>query len=105
PPRLAQRFRPRPRGGGARPDQSVAGAGGDPRAAGGRTRVIPVRPGGGRRRRLSFCTGLLGVLTAYWLRAERDDRMRSMSAFAPLLGDKRTSNAPRPAPSIYAYTS
>src|SRR5262249_59582856 len=28
------------------------------------------RPGGGRRRRLSFCTGHLGALTACWVRAE-----------------------------------
>jgi hypothetical protein len=28
-----------------------------------------------------------------------------MSAFAPLLGDKRTSNAPHPAPPIYEYTT
>jgi glyoxylase-like metal-dependent hydrolase (beta-lactamase superfamily II) len=71
PPRLAQRFRPRPRGGGPRPGPSLAGAGGDPRALCGRSPVVPVRrPGGGRRRRLSFCTGRLGVLTACWVRAE-----------------------------------
>ena len=71
PPRLVQRFRPRPRGGGPRPGPSLAGAGGDPRAAGGRSRVVPVRrPGGGRRRRLSLGTGHLGVLTACWVRAE-----------------------------------
>src|SRR5262249_28687377 len=71
PPRLVQRFRPRPRGGGPRPGPSLAGAGGDPRAAGGRSPVVPVRrPGGGRRQLLSFCTGRLGVLTACWVRAE-----------------------------------
>ena len=70
PPRLVQRFRPRPRGGGPRPGSSLAGAGGDPRAAGGRSRVVPVRPGGGCRRRLSLGTGHLGVLTACWVRAE-----------------------------------
>jgi len=105
-PRLAQRFRPRPRGGGPRPGPSLAGAGGDPRAAGGRSPAVPVRrPGGGRRRRLSLGTGRLGALTACWVRAELDDRMRLMSAFAPLLGDKRTSNAPHPAPPIYEYTT
>ena len=30
----------------------------------------------GRRRRLSLGTGPLGVLTACWVRAELDDRMR-----------------------------
>src|SRR5262249_1269742 len=34
------------------------------------------RPGGGRRRRVSLGTGHLGVLTACWVRAELDDRMR-----------------------------
>src|SRR5262249_59120156 len=68
PPRLVQRFRPRPRGGGPRPGPSLAGAGGDPRAAGGRSPVVPVRrPGGGRPRRLSLCTGLVGLLTACWV--------------------------------------
>src|SRR5262249_43285654 len=100
------------------------------RAAGGHSPVVPVRlPCGGRRRRLSLGTGLLGLLTACWVRAELDDRMRlsnwsiaasydtarifaglgfggllrervrsvapsrsgGMSAFAPLLGDKRTT--------------
>src|SRR5262249_9102888 len=71
PPRLVQRFRPRPRGGGARPGPSLAGAGGDPRAAGGRSPLVPVRrPGGGRRRRLSLGTGNLGVLIGCWVRAE-----------------------------------
>jgi hypothetical protein len=42
-----------------------AGAGGDRRAAGGHSPVVPVRrPGGGRQQRLSLGTGLLGVLTA-----------------------------------------
>src|SRR5262249_6731018 len=41
-PRLAQRFRPRPRGGGPRPGPSLARAGGDPRAADGRSLVAPV---------------------------------------------------------------
>src|SRR5215468_10798346 len=65
PSRLVQRFRPRPRGGGPRPGPPLAGAGDDPRAAGGHSPVVPVRrPGGGRRQRLSLCTGGLGVLTA-----------------------------------------
>jgi hypothetical protein len=77
PPRLVQRLRTRPRGGGPRPGPSFAGAGGDPRAAGGHSPVVPVcLPCGGRRRRLSLRTGLLGVLTACWVRAELDDRMR-----------------------------
>jgi hypothetical protein len=39
--------------------------------------VVPVRlPCGGRRRRLSLGTGPLGVLTACWVRAELDERMR-----------------------------
>ena len=47
------------------------------RAAGGHSPVVPVRlPCGGRRRRLSLGTGRLGVLTACWVRAELDDRMR-----------------------------
>src|SRR6185503_20548690 len=47
------------------------------RVAGGHSPVVPVRlPCGGRGRRLSLGTGLLGVLTACWVRAERDDRMR-----------------------------
>ena len=33
-------------------------------------------PCGGRRRRLSLGTGLLGLLTACWVRAELDDGMR-----------------------------
>jgi hypothetical protein len=70
-PRLVQRLRTRPRGGGPRPGPSSAGAGGDPRVAGGHSPVVPVRlPCGGRRRRLSLRTGLLGVLTACWVRAE-----------------------------------
>src|SRR5262249_36438209 len=94
PPRLAQRFRPRPRGGGPRPGPSFAGAGGEPRAAGRHSPVVPVgRPGGGRRRRLSFRAGLLGLLTACRLRPELDDRMFLMPAFVPLFRDKRTSNA------------
>ena len=45
--------------------------------AGGHSPVVPVRlPCGGRRRRLSLGTGPLGVLTACWVRAEPDDRMR-----------------------------
>jgi hypothetical protein len=44
-----------------------AGAGSDPRAAGGRSRVVPLRQGGGRRRRVSLGTGLLGVLTALYI--------------------------------------
>src|SRR5262249_8271016 len=53
-----------PRGGGPRPDSSPAGAGGDPRAAGGHAPVIPVaRPRGGRGRRVSLGTGWLGLLT------------------------------------------
>ena len=76
-PRLVQRLRTRPRGGGPRPGPSFAGAGGEPRVAGGHSPVVPVRlPCGGRRRRLSLGTGPLGVLTACWVRAELDDRMR-----------------------------
>jgi glyoxylase-like metal-dependent hydrolase (beta-lactamase superfamily II) len=64
-PRLVQRFRTRPRGGGPRPGPSSAGAGGEPRVAGGHSSVVPVRlPCGGRRRRLSLGAGPLGVLTA-----------------------------------------
>src|SRR5262249_39319100 len=64
PPRLVQRLRTRPRGGGPRPNPSFAGAGGEPRGAGGHSPVVPVRvPCGGRRRRLSFGPGLLGLLT------------------------------------------
>src|SRR5262249_45940291 len=71
PPRVVQRLRPRPRGGGPRPGPSFAGAGGDRRAAGGHSPVVPVGlPCGGRRRRLSLGTGLLGLLTACWVRAE-----------------------------------
>jgi hypothetical protein len=77
PPRLAQRLRTRFRGGGPRPGPSYAGAGGDPRAVGGQSPVVPVRlPCGGCRRRLSLGTGRLGLLTACWVRAELDDRMR-----------------------------
>src|SRR5262249_52552850 len=76
-PRLVQRLRTRPRGGGPRPGPSSAGAGGEPRVAGGHSPVISVRlPCGGRRRRLSLGTGPLGVLTACWVRPERDDRRR-----------------------------
>src|SRR5712671_160377 len=75
--RLVQRLRTRPRGSDPRSGPSFAGAGGGPRAAGGHSPAVPVRlPCGGRRRRLSLCTGRLGVLTACWVRAERDDRMR-----------------------------
>src|SRR5262249_20583095 len=75
-PRLVQRLRTRPRGGGPRPGPSSAGAGGEPRVAGGHSPVVPVcLPCGGRRRRLSLGTGPLGVLTA-WVRAELDDHMR-----------------------------
>src|SRR6202043_4273109 len=75
-PRLVQRLRTRPRGGGARPGPSFAGTGGEPRAAGGHSPVVPVRlPCGGRPRRLSLGTGPLGVLTACWVRAERADRI------------------------------
>ena len=77
PPRVVQRLRTRPRGSGPRPGPSFAGAGGDRRAAGGHSPVVPVRlPCGGRRRRLSLGAGLLGLLTACWVRAELDDRMR-----------------------------
>jgi len=70
-PRLVQRLRTRPRGGGPRPGPSFAGAGGDPRVAGGHSPVVPVGlPCGGRRRRLSLGTGPLGVLTACWVRAD-----------------------------------
>src|SRR5499433_1656808 len=64
-PRLVQRLRTRPRGGGPRPGPSFAGVGGEPRGAGGHSPVVPVcLPRGGRRRRLSLGTGPLGVLTA-----------------------------------------
>src|SRR4029077_12646690 len=64
-PRLVQRLRTRPGGGRPRPGPSSAGAGGEPRVAGGHPPVVPVRvPCGGRRRRLSLGTGPLGVLTA-----------------------------------------
>src|SRR5580704_1371991 len=77
PPRVVQRLRTRPRGGGPRPGPSFAGTGGEPRVAGGHSPVVPVGlPCGGRRRRLSLGTGPLGVLTACWVRAERDHRMR-----------------------------
>ena len=36
----------------------------------GRSRVVPVLPGGARRRRLSLGTSHLGVLIACWVRAE-----------------------------------
>src|SRR5262249_47168558 len=76
-PRLVQRLRTRPRGGCPRSYQPFAGAGGEPRVAGGHSPVVPVRlPCRGRRRRLSLGTGPLGVLTAWWVRAEVDDRMR-----------------------------
>ena len=42
-PRLVQRLRTRPRGGGPRPGPSSAGAGGEPRVAGGHSPVVPVR--------------------------------------------------------------
>src|SRR5262249_15002892 len=72
-----QRLRTRPRGGGPRPGPSSARVGGEPRVAGGHSPVVSVRlPCGGRRRRLSMGTGSLGVLTACWVRAEVDDRMR-----------------------------
>ncbi len=46
---------------------SFAGAGGDRRATGRHSPAVPVRrPGGGRRRRLSLGTCLLGLLTACW---------------------------------------
>jgi hypothetical protein len=55
------------------------GACGEPRAAGGHSHVVPVhRPRGGRRRRLSLGTGLLGVLTACWARAEPGDQSHGM---------------------------
>ncbi len=63
-PRLAQRLRTRPRGGGPRPGPSFAGAGGEPRVAGGHSPAVPVRlPCGGRRRRFPLGPGLLGLLT------------------------------------------
>ena len=62
PPRVAQRLRTRPRGGGPRSGPSVAGAGGDRRDAGGHSPAVPVRrPCGGRRRRLSLGTGRSGT--------------------------------------------
>ena len=99
PPRLVQRLRTRPRGGGPRPGRSFAGAGGEPRVAGGHSPVVPVRlPCGGRRRRLSLGTGPLGVLTACWVRAELDDRMRlnnwSIAVKASLLSRAKQSRRP-----------
>src|SRR3546814_4805881 len=45
-------------------------SGNDRRAAGGHSPAVPIRrPGGGRRRRLSLGGGLLGLLTACWVRA------------------------------------
>src|SRR5262249_25048058 len=76
-PRLVQRLRTRPRGGGPRPGPSSAGAGGEPRVAGGYPPVVSVRlPCVGRRRLLSLVTGLLGLLTVCWVRAELDTRRR-----------------------------
>jgi glyoxylase-like metal-dependent hydrolase (beta-lactamase superfamily II) len=64
-------FDPRARGDSARPGRSPAGARGDPPAAGAHSRAVPGRrPGGGDPRRLSLGTGLLGALTARWVRAE-----------------------------------
>jgi Metallo-beta-lactamase superfamily len=81
-PRLVQRLRTRPRGGGPCPGPSFAGAGGEPRVAGGHSPVVPVGlPCGGRRRRLSLGTGPLGVLTACWVRA----RTRRPHAFEQLV--------------------
>ena len=81
PPRVVQRLRTRPRGGGPRPGRSFAGAGGDRRGAGGHSPVVPVRlPCGGRRRRLSLGTGHLGVLTACWVRAELIRRRTSKAS-------------------------
>lgn len=58
-----------------RPGPSLAGAGGEPRVAGGLTcRFRPCamwRSPGGRRRRLSLGTGSLGVLTAFSVRAKQ----------------------------------
>src|SRR5499426_3194315 len=67
------------RTGGHTPGHSVVrlASGGDPRVAGGLAPVVPVRlPCRGRGRRLSLRAGPLGVLTACWVRAERDDRRR-----------------------------
>ena len=73
PPRLAQRLRARPRGGGPRSGPSFAGVGGDRRAAGGHSPAVPVRlPCGGRRRRLSLGAGRLGLLTACWASVPAD---------------------------------
>src|SRR5262249_47746593 len=86
PPRVVQRLRTRPRGGGPRPGPSFAGASGDRRAAGGHSPVVPVGlPCGGRWRRLSLGTGLLGLLTACWVKAERgpDVLVLSLSASDP----------------------
>ena len=67
PPRLVQRLRTRPRGGSPRPGPSLAGTGGDRRGAGGHSPAVPIGlPRGSRRRRLSLCTGRLGLLTACW---------------------------------------
>jgi glyoxylase-like metal-dependent hydrolase (beta-lactamase superfamily II) len=71
--RLAQWLRTRSRGGGPRSGPTFAGAGGDPRAAGGHSHAVPVRrPCGGRRRRLSLGTDLLGLLTALLHDCSRD---------------------------------
>ena len=72
---------------GARPGPSFAGAGGEPRVAGGHSPVVPVRlPRGGRRRRLSLGTGLLGLLTAPWVRAELDNHAFEPGGLSMILG-------------------
>jgi hypothetical protein len=60
------------RGGGPRARRSPAGAGGQPRVAGGHAPVVPVRlPRGDRRRRVSLGAGAVGVLTASWVTANK----------------------------------
>src|SRR3546814_7330038 len=69
---------------GSRAGASVAGGGGDRRAAGGHSPAVPLRrPGGGRRRRLSLGSGLLGLLTACWVRRTRRTKQ------TPTTGNKK----------------
>jgi len=95
-PRVVQRLRTRPREGGPRSGASFAGTGGDRRAAGGHSPVVPVRPPcGGRRRRLSVGTGRLGVLTACWGSKWPFSDLPRCLLLRRCWGDKRTSNALR----------
>ena len=74
PPRLVQRLRTRPRGGGPRPGPSFARAGGDRRAAGGHSPAVPIRRQG---------TGHLGLLTACSVRAEPGRELIALTSAHP----------------------